>query len=170
MYEETSLIEVRFASIDRCRRGRCRRVEESQRCYFPRRPQERAACRRRLTAAAACLAGGCEPRAFYLAFAIATRPLAFLPFVMPPLCGPAALRIETPRRSSRHPRPRELRLVRFADTTRMHRAFQLACWGGQSICREKKTKANCIISLVRRALICCLKIDYECFCGTQSKR
>ncbi len=85
MFYKTTLTAVRLASIDRGQRGRCRRVEESQLRYFPRQPQ-RAACRR-LPAAAAYLGGGCDPRAFYSAFAIATRPLLLL---MPPLCGSAA--------------------------------------------------------------------------------
>ncbi len=63
---------------------------ESQLFYFPRRPLERAVCRR-LHAAAAYLADGCDPHAFCSAFAIATRPLLLL---MPPLCGSAALRID----------------------------------------------------------------------------
>ncbi len=130
---KNTLTAVRLASIDHSRRGRCRRAEESQLCYFAHRPQERAVCRR-LPAAAAYLAGGCDPRAFYSAFAIATRPLLLQ---MSPLCGSAALCIEAPLMRGRHPRPQELRLVCSARTMRMHSTFQWACRGGQSIYREK---------------------------------
>ncbi len=134
MYHKTSLTEVRLASIDRSRRGRCRRAEESQLCYFPRQPQGHAACRR--LPAAAYLACVYDPRAFRSAFAIATRPLLLL---VPPLSGSAALRIEAPvMRRVCDPRPQGLPRVCFADTMRMHRTFQWACRGGQPIYRGKK--------------------------------
>ncbi len=141
---KNTLTAVRLASIDRSRMGRCRRAEESQLFYFPRRPQERVACRR-LPAAATYLAGQCDPRAFRSAFAIATRPLLLL---MPPTCGSAALRIEAPPVSGYGPRRQELPRVCFAATMRMHWTFQWACWGGQPIYSGKKTMTYNIISLI----------------------
>ncbi len=135
MCHKTSVTEVQFASTDRCQRDRCKRAEEAQlRCY-PLRPLERAVCRRR-TVAAASLDNENHPRAFYSTFAIATRPLLLL--LKPALCRSAALRIETPPMSRRHPRPLELPRGHFAGTMRMHYTFQLACWGGQSIFRKKQ--------------------------------
>ncbi len=131
---KNTLTAVRLASIDRSRRGRCMRGEESQLFYLPHRPLERAACRR-LHAAAAYLAGHCDPRSFCSAFAIATHPLLLL--LMPPLCGSAALRTKAPLIRSRIPRQRELRLVCSARTMWMQSTFQWACRGGQSIYREK---------------------------------
>ncbi len=107
---------VRLSSIDRCRRRRCRRAEESQLFYLPRLPQEHAACRR-LTAAVS-LAGLHGPRALGSTFAIATRPLLLL---LLPMYGSAALRIETSLvRNRPYPRRRELSLVCFGGTLRMH--------------------------------------------------
>ncbi len=77
MCHKTTQTAVQFASIGRSRRGRCRTAEESQLCYFPRRPLERAACGR-LHAAASHLAVPCDPRAFRSTFATATRPLLLL--------------------------------------------------------------------------------------------
>ncbi len=155
---------MRFASIDRCRRGRYRRAGESQLCYFPRRQQRPRAFCRRLTAAAVYLACGYGPHAYCSAFAIATCPLLLLR--MPLQCGSAALRIEVPLKMGRyHPRPRELRLVGFVGTMRMRSAFQLACWGGHPIFREKSK--NILHYLINA--ISCFLVNKQCFSDTQFK-
>ncbi len=135
MCQKTSATEMQFASTDRCQRGRCKRAEEAQLCCYPLRPLERAVCRRRAAAAAASLDNENHHRAFYSTFAIATRPLLLL---KPALCRSAALRIETPPVSRRHPRRLELPRGHFAGTMRIHCTFQLACWGGPSIFRKKQ--------------------------------
>ncbi len=127
MSKKKPLIEVQFASIDRGRRGRCRRAEESQLCHSTRLPLERAACRH-LTRAPS-LAVYHDPWAMGSAFAIATRPFLLL---MSPVCGSAALHIEAPLMSDNatwykevtsHHRPRELPRVRLAGTMLMHPTF-----------------------------------------------